>query len=80
MEDRADLARAHARRDERLERVVALVRIERPVLAALHGLVVDHGAGAADDEIDEVEGAAEVRDPREALVGDLRRRVLRRRE
>ena len=70
MEHPHNLGGAAARRREGLERVVALIRIERAVLAAEHRLEIDEDSRPSAHVVDEVEGSAEVRVPGESLVRD----------
>ena len=65
------VALARAPGQSRFEDVVALVRIERPVLVAHHRLVVDGHGRAAAHIVDEVERPAEMRVPRKALVDEF---------
>src|SRR5581483_3537995 len=66
VEDTGDLGagRGDAARRRRLQRVVALIRVELPELVAEHGLVVDSDRAASDDVVGEVDRTAEMRFPR----------------
>src|ERR1019366_7140778 len=68
-----DFRRARAQRRRRLERVIALVRIEEPQLIAEHRFVVHENVRAAGDVVDQIDIAAKVRLPREPRIVDRQR-------
>jgi len=78
MEKGHDLCRlTQSLRQRPFERIDPLVRIEWTKFAAEHGFVIEDDAGAARHVIGQIEGAAEMCVPGEALIYDRRRRGLR---
>src|SRR5262249_6254038 len=68
MEHGRELERLRPHRQRPFEDVVTLVRVEMPELVAHDHLVVGEERGAADAIVEDVEFAAEIRVPGEALV------------
>ena len=74
VKDRRELRAPDPGRGRQLEDVIPLIRVERPELVAEHRFIVDGRRHPAVHVVDYVDFAAEMRVPREPLIGICERR------